>query len=101
MIDQGVEPLALDNIRHEVVMMLAEVNERLAEAERQLAKGTYREKVNAAGELSFLRRQREMVEDRMKEVDAAPAGAPETLFRWVKEEVFNLKLRLESWLAGG
>ena len=37
----------------------------------------------------------------LKEIDAAPDGASETLFGWVKEEVFNLKLRLESWVAGG
>jgi len=91
----------LDNIRHEVGMMLADVNEKLAEAEIQLSRGSPIEKVKAAGELSFLRRQREMIEDRVKEIDAAPEGASETLFRWVKEEVFNLKLRLESWIAGG
>ena len=93
--------MALDNIRHEVGMMLAEVNEKLAESERQLSQGTPSEMVNAAGELSFLRRQKETIEDRVKEIDAAPDGASETLFRWVKEEVFNLKLRLESWVAGG
>lgn len=93
--------MALDNIRHEVGMMLAEVNQKLADAERQLSRGTPREKVNAAGELSFLRRQKETIEDRVKEIDAAPEGASETLFRWVKEEVFNLKLRSESWIAGG
>ena len=93
--------MALDNIRHEVGMMLADVNEKLAEAEIQLSRGSPIEKVKAAGELSFLRRQREMIEDRVKEIDAAPEGASETLFRWVKEEVFNLKLRLESWIAGG
>ena len=93
--------MALDNIRHEVGMMLAELNEKLAQSERQLSQGTPSEKVNAAGELSFLRRQKETIEDRVKEIDAAPDGASDTLFRWVKEEVFNLKLRLESWVAGG
>ena len=98
---EGIEPVALDNIRHEVGMMLADVNERLAKAERQLSRGTPSAKVNAAGELSFLRRQKETIDDRMKEIDAAPEGASETLFRWIKEEVFNLNLRLESWIAGG
>jgi hypothetical protein len=51
--------------------------------------------------LSFLRRQKETIEGRLKEIDAAPEGASESLFRWVKEEVFNLKLRTESWIAGG
>lgn len=93
--------MALDNIRHEVAMMLAEVNQKLADAEQQLSRGTPSEKVNAAGELSFLRRQKETIEDRVKEIDAVPEGASETLFRWVKEELFNLKLRSELWIAGG
>jgi hypothetical protein len=37
----------------------------------------------------------------VKEVDDAPEGASESLFRWVKEEVFNLNLRMKSWIAGG
>ena len=93
--------MALDNIRHEVGMMLADVNERLAAAERQLSRGTPSEKVRAAGELSFLRRQRETIEDRVKEIDGAPEGSSETLFRWIEEELFNLNLRLESWITGG
>jgi len=82
-------------------MMLADVNEKLAEAEGQLLRGTPSEKVKAAGELSFLRRQKETIEERVKEIDAASEDASESLFRWVKEEVFNLKLRTESWIAGG
>jgi hypothetical protein len=82
-------------------MMLSDVNARLAEAEGQLAKGTFRQKVDAAGELSFLRGQKEMIEARMKVINSAPANATETPLRWLKEEVFNLKLRLESWIAGG
>jgi hypothetical protein len=93
--------LALDNIRHEVSMMLSDVNLRLAEAEDHLAKGTFRQKVDAAGELTFLRSQKEMIEARMKVIDAAPAGAAETPLRWLKEEVFNLKLRLDAWVVGG
>lgn len=93
--------MALDNIRHEVSMMLSDVNLRLAEAHELLAKGTLRQKVDAAGELSFLRSQKEMIETRMKVIDSAPADAAETPLRWLKEEVFNLKLRLDAWIAGG
>jgi len=93
--------LALDHIRYEVSMMLSDVNERLTEAERLLASGALRQKVDAAGELVFLRAQKEMVEARLMQVDAAPATAAETPLRWLKEELFNLKLRFESWIAGG
>jgi predicted nucleic acid-binding Zn-ribbon protein len=74
------------------------VNERIAEAEKALASGTRREKVDAAGELAFLRRQKATIEDRLKEIEAEP-HATETLFEWVKEEAFNLNLRLQSWCA--
>ena len=93
--------MALDHIRHEVSMMLSDVDERLAEAEGRLAKGTLSQKVDAAGDLTFLRGQKEMIGARLKRVDAAPTTAAETPLRWLKEEVFNLKLRLESWMAGG
>jgi hypothetical protein len=93
--------LALDHIRHEVSMMLSDVEGQLTEAAQRLAKGTLRQKVDAAGELAFLRRQKEMIETRLKQVDAAPPAATETPMRWLKEEVFNLKLRLADWTAGG
>ena len=71
--------MALDHIRHEVSMMLSDVNARLTVAEGQLAKcNLLRQKVNAAGELSFLRGQKEMIEARMKVIDTAPADAAET-----------------------
>ena len=91
--------MALDLIRHEVSDMLADVNLRLAEAQHRLAQGTDLEKVTAAGKLSFLRKQRDMVQERLAEVDAAPTDASETLLRWIKEEVFNLKLRVDVWIA--
>jgi len=34
----------------------------------------------------------------MAEIDAHP-DASETLYEWVKEELFNLNLRLDSWIA--
>jgi hypothetical protein len=91
----------LDNIRKEVGMMLDDVNARLAEAEHLSAQGTLAQKVDAAGELSFLRGQKDMIVARMKVLDGASANAAETPLRWLKEEIFNLKLRLESWIAGG
>ena len=92
--------MALDRIRGEVNMMLADVNGQLAEAGRLLSQGTLRQKVDAAGDLAFLRTQKEMVEARLQQVDAIRSDAVETPLRWIKEEVFNLKLRLEQWVGG-
>jgi hypothetical protein len=92
--------MALDRIRDEVGLMLADIDKRLAEADRLLSQGTLRQKVDAAGELAFLHVQKQMVDARLKQVDAVRPDAAETPLRWMKEEVFNLKLRLEQWLGG-
>ena len=92
--------MALTIIRHEVAEMLADVRQRLREAEHRLAQGVYRERVDAAGEVSLLRRHEAVLTDRLGEIDAAPPGASESLFRWVSEEIFNLRLCLQTWIAG-
>ena len=92
--------MALDRIRSEVSEILAQVNEQLADAARRLSEGSLRQKVDAAGDLAFLRVQKDMVEARLKQVDAVRPDAAETPLRWIKEEVFNLKLRLEQWVGG-
>jgi hypothetical protein len=98
---QGTETMALNHIRGEVDMMLAEVNKRLAAAEQMLQEGTMREKVDAAGELAVLRQRKLLVETRQKELEALPTDARETPLRWLKEEVFNLNVQLQSWVTGG
>ena len=94
----SIVQMSMQIVRHEVEMMLAQAKLRISDAEAALADGTDREKVDAAGELSFLKRQRETLNERLAEIETRP-DAPETLYEWVKEEVFNLNLRLESWLA--
>ncbi len=93
--------MALDHIRVEVGMMLAEVNNRLARAEQLFQEGTMREKVDAAGELAVLRQRKALVEAREKEIEALPADAKESPLRWLREEVFNLNVQLQSWISGG
>ncbi len=92
--------MSMQVVRHEVEMMLAQAKLKILDAETALVSGTDREKVDAAGELSFLKRQRETLQERLAEIETR-SDAPETLYQWVKEEVFNLNLRLESWLAHG
>ena len=86
-------------IKAEVDTMLAQVNKQISDAEAKLADGADRQKVGAAGELAVLKSQKESVEGRLIEITARP-DATETMFQWIKEEVFNLKLRLEIWIGG-
>ena len=39
--------------------------------------------------------------ERLQEIGAAPSGATEAVFRWITAETFNLKLRIEVWIADG
>jgi hypothetical protein len=92
--------MSMQVIRHEVVMMLSQANMKISEAEQIIAAGSDRERIDAAGELFFLKRQKETLQQRLAEIETR-ADAPTTLYEWIKEEVFNLNLRLESWIAHG
>ena len=93
--------MALDHIRVEVGMMLAEVNSRLSRAEQLFQEGTMRHKVDAAWEPTVLRQRKALVEARQKEIETIPADATETPLRWLREEDFNLNVQLQSWITGG
>ncbi|HUZ13509.1 MAG TPA: hypothetical protein VMU93_11715 [Caulobacteraceae bacterium] len=92
--------MALNHIRHEVVLALAQTKDLIREASAVLEKGEDAEKVDAAGELEFLGRQKAMLERRLREIDHHLAE-PATAFRWVRQEWFNLMLHFESWIAHG
>jgi hypothetical protein len=90
--------MSMPTIRREVADMLAQTNAQIAQAEAKLQGGTAAEKVRAAGELAFLRSQRDSIQARLAEVDARPEST-ETLYQWTREELFNLGLRLQDWFA--
>lgn len=90
--------MSMPVIRAEVANMLAQANHEIALAEADLRLAGDRRRVQAAGELAFLKHQKETLEQRLQEIDSHPA-ASETLFEWIREEWFNLTLRLESWVA--
>ncbi|HWA63216.1 MAG TPA: hypothetical protein VG939_17695 [Caulobacteraceae bacterium] len=92
--------MTMQQIGREVAMMLDQVDQRIAEAEAKLAKGADRQKVEAAGELAFLKRQQASLKHRLDEIRAHP-DSPQTLFQWLREEVLNLTMRLDGWVAGG
>lgn len=84
-------------IRQEVELMLADVDAEIVKAEAMRAKGGLK-RVEAAGELADLNRQKATLAARLKEIDADPQ-ASDTFFRWVKEDLFNLKLRVANWIS--
>lgn len=92
--------MALADIRHEIVLTLAQTKEAQREARSTLAHGSYVEKVEAAGELDFLGRQKAHLERRLDELDQRIAER-RTLFTWFRQTWFNLMLHFESWIAHG
>lgn len=88
----------MPHIRYEVMMLLANTNTQLADAERKLARGVGTERVAAAGQVAVLKRQRELLRRRLDEIDIDPA-ASETIFQWLKEEMFNLRLHIQGGAA--
>lgn len=90
--------MSLQVIRREVGVMLCQAKVKIDEARTAMARGTDRERVDAAGELTLLAWQRATLEQRLAEIDAH-ANAPDTMAQWFAEEIFNLKLRLMSWIG--
>jgi hypothetical protein len=93
--------MALADIRHEVVLALAQTHDAQHDAQALLARGEDAEKVSAAGELDFLERQDALLRARLAEVDRRMADHRDSVFSWFRQEWFNLMLRLESWIARG
>lgn len=87
-------------IRRDVAQMLAQATIEIADAEIVLRDGVDLEKAHAAGRLAMLYRHREELQRRLTEIDKHPE-AHETIFQWIKEEVFSLSLGIERWLASG
>ena len=92
--------MTLDHIRYKTALALAHIKEQIREREAQHDHGADPEKVDAAGELEILHRQRAMLEARMDEIDRRELRR-DTLFAWFRQEWFNLRLYFESWIAHG
>ena len=92
--------MALADIRYEIVLTIAQTKEAQREAREALAHGSYLEKVEAAGELDFLGRQKMHLERRLAELDQRIAEH-RTRFTWLRQPWFSLMLHFEKWIAHG
>jgi hypothetical protein len=90
--------MSIEGIKGEVRGLLAQVNDKIQQAERRLAAGTGEQRVHAAGELVFLKRQKDELETRTRELDHSPDGASRTVIEWIKEDWMILMQRLENWI---
>jgi hypothetical protein len=86
-------------IKSEIETSLFRIDERLREVGGRLAEGSAREKVEAAGELDFLRQQKHDLEQRLARLDHLPDGTWATIYEWLREEASILERRIAGWIV--
>lgn len=92
--------MSIAEVRQEVRLFLAQTHQAQREASALRANGSDEERVMAAGELSFLARQEEMLLARLAEIEGRAKGR-RTLFSWARQAWFDLKLSVEHWIVHG
>jgi len=91
--------MSIEPLKAEVTHLLADADYKVREAERSLWLGGPEEKIVAAGELTFLKRQQESLRGRLHELEACQGDSLETIFQWFREEGMLLRQRLEDWIV--
>jgi hypothetical protein len=91
--------MTVQTVRFDVARLLADTNEHVRECEAVLASGYGRDRVNAAGELVALRKQKQLLEQRLDELDHCHDSALDTLVQRIKEEAVVLRHSLEAWVT--
>ncbi len=82
-----------ESIRDEVQRLLAQADEKVRHAEGLYAQGSDAQKVQAAGQLVFLKKRKAELEARMAELDQGPRVG-----QWLKEDWMVLMHRLDAFL---
>jgi hypothetical protein len=91
--------MSVETIKTEVQQLLAQADEKLRRAQRRYDQGSDAEKVTAAGQLVFLRRQKEALDGRMADLDRVKDGGGATT-QWFKEDWMLLMQRLDAFMEG-
>lgn len=92
--------MSVEPIKTEVRRLLAMADEKLKRARQLHARGSDAQKVQAAGQLIFLERQKQALEARMAELDHADQKGPATTVQWLKEDWMLLMQRLDAFMEG-
>jgi hypothetical protein len=92
--------MSVEPIKAEVQQLLARADEKVRRAEQLYAEGSDAEKVEAAGQLVSLKRQKAELEARMVDLDRSLGGGGATARQWVKEDWMLLMHRLDAFIGG-
>ncbi len=90
--------MALEGIRYETVISLAQTNEAIRDAASILEHGSDREKVWAAGELDFLMRQKATQQTRLAQIDRVIEAHKHGL-SWWRQTWFDFVVGFEGWIT--
>jgi hypothetical protein len=90
--------MSVEAIRTEVERLLAQADERVRRAEALRLEGADEEKVEAAGQLTWLVRRRDDLTTRLDELNHTPGGS--TVGQWFKEDWMLLIQRLDAFIDG-
>ena len=91
--------MSLELIAHEVKDLLATTIDDVKQAKVRLRSGVPAERIEAAGEIRFLRRRELILRSRLKELRAAHDGWLRELGEWAREQGLLVRLGFEHWLA--
>ena len=86
--------MSTESIKTEVDQLLAQVNEKVRKAEMLLAGGTDEQKVKAAGQLVYLKHQRDELTARSEHLEHHGKSFGE----WLKEDWMILMQRLDAFM---
>ena len=92
--------MSVEPIKTEVQQLLAQADEKVRRAEALHLDGTDRQKVEAAGQLVTLRRQKAELESRLAEIEGSGGGGGATAHQWLKEDWMLLMNRLDDFIDG-
>jgi hypothetical protein len=92
--------MSVEPLKTEVRGLLAQADEKVRRAEHLYAQGADEQKVEAAGQLVSLKRQKIELEARMAELDRAPGAGGSVARQWLKEDWMLLMNRLDAFVGG-
>ncbi len=92
--------MTIETLKREVQILLAEANDKIRRAEETLADGAATERVHAAGQLVYLKLQRDALMARTQDLEKQPDGVTSATLQWVKEDWMILMQHLQSWIEG-
>jgi hypothetical protein len=90
--------MSIDSLKHEVRDLLIQADDKVRTAVKTMATGSDEQRVRATGQLVFLRRRRQELEERLNDLERCQDNAAHAVGEWIIEDWMILMHRLETWI---